>query len=78
MTPLTKIERKLLEDAALLLSKLGASKASEEIDYVLEESENRVKVISDEQFEQIRLEEDEIAKKLERDFSIKRKVTDLL
>lgn len=36
------------------------------------------RVISDEQFEQIRIEEDEIAKKLERDFSIKRKVTDLI
>jgi hypothetical protein len=75
---LTETERKLLENAALLLSKLGASTASEEIDYVLEENENWVKVISDEQFEQIRLEENEIAKKLERDFSIKRKVTDLL
>lgn len=75
---LTETERKLLENAALLLSKLGASKASEEIDYVLEEHENKVKVISDEQFEQIRIEEDEIAKKLERDFLIKRKLTDLI
>lgn len=71
---LTKTERKLLEDAALLLSKIGASKTSEEIDYLLEENENKVKVISDEQFEQIRIEEDEISKKLERDFSLKRKV----
>lgn len=75
---LTETERKLLENAALLLSKIGASKASEEIDYVLEEHENKVKVISDEQFEQIRLEEDIIANKLERDFSIKRKVADLI
>lgn len=70
---LTETERKLLENAALLLSQIGASKASEEIDYVLEEHENKVKVISDEQFEQIRLEEDIIAKKLEREFLIKRK-----
>lgn len=69
---LTETERKLLEDAALLLSKIGASKASEEIDYVLEEHENKIKVISDEQFEQIRIEENEISKKLERDFSFKR------
>lgn len=75
---LTETERKLLENAALLLSKIGASKASEEIDYILEEHENKVKVISDEQFEQIRLEEDIIANKLERDFSIKRKVADLI
>lgn len=75
---LTKIEHKLLEDAALLLSKIGASKASEEIDYVLEEHENKVKVITDEQFELIRIEEDEISKKLERDFSFKRKVTDII
>ena len=75
---LTETERKLLENAALLLSRIGASKASEEIDYVLEEHENKVKVISDEQFEQFRMEEDEIAKKLEHDFLIKRKVTDLL
>lgn len=75
---LTETERKLLEDAALLLSKIGASKASEEIDYVLEEHENKVKVISDEQLEQIRIEEDEISKKLMRDFSFKRKVKDLL
>lgn len=70
---LTETERKLLEKAALLLSKIGASKASEEIDYVLEEHENKVKVISDKQFEQIRIEEDIIAKKLERDFLIRRK-----
>lgn len=75
---LTETERKLLEDAALLLSQIGASKASEEIDYVLEEHENKVKVISDEQFEQIRLEEDIISKKLERDLSFKRKAIDLL
>ena len=75
---LTETERKLLENAALLLSQIGASKASEEIDYVLEELDNKVKVISDEQFEQIRLEENEIAKKLERDFLIRRKVTDLI
>lgn len=75
---LTETERKLLENVALLLSKLGASKASEEIDYVLEEHEIHERVISDEQFEQIRIEENEIAKKLERDFLIKRKVTDLL
>lgn len=73
---LTQTECKLLEDAALLLSKIGASKASEEIDYVLEEHENKVKVISDEQFEQIRIEENEISKKLARDFSFKRKVRD--
>jgi hypothetical protein len=78
MTLLTEIERKLLEDAALLLSKLGASKASEEIDYVLEENEMQARVLSDEQFEQIRMEEDEISEKLKRDFSFKRKVTDLL
>mgnify|MGYP003475895038 FL=1 len=71
---LTETERKLLEDAALLLSKIGASKASEEIDYVLEEHENKVKVMSNEQFELIRIEENEISKKLERDFSFKRKV----
>ena len=59
---LTQTEIKLLENAALLLSKIGASKASEEIDYVLEEHENKVKVISDEQFEQIRIEKDEISK----------------
>ena len=70
---LIETERKLLENAALLLSQIGASEASEEIDYVLEEHENKVKVISDEQFEQIRLEEDIIAKKLDRDFLIKRK-----
>lgn len=75
---LTETERKLLENAALLLSQIGASKASEEIDYVLEEHEMHEKVISDEQFEQIRIEENEIAKKLERDFSIKRKAVDLL
>ena len=75
---LTKIERKLLEDAALLLSKIGASKASEEIDYVLEEHENKVKVINDQQFEQIRLEEDKIANKLERDLLFNRKAIDLL
>ena len=71
---LTETERKLLEDAALLLSKIGASKASEEIDYVLEENENKIKVMSNEQFELIRIEENEISKKLERDFSFKRKV----
>lgn len=54
---LTETEIKLLEDAALLLSKLGASKASEEIDYVLEENENKVKVLSDEEFEKILIEE---------------------
>ena len=75
---LTKIERKLLEDAALLLSKIGASKASEEIDYVLEEHENKVKVINDQQFEQIRLEKDKIANKLERDLLFNRKAIDLL
>lgn len=75
---LTQTEIKLLEAAALLLSKIGASKASEEIDYVLEEHENKVKAISDEQLEQIRIEENEISKKLSRDFSFKRKVTDLL
>ncbi len=69
---LTITEIKLLEDASLLLGKIGASKASEEIDYVLEENENKIKVISDEQFEQIRIEEDEISKKLERDFSVRR------
>jgi hypothetical protein len=41
---LTETERKLLEDAALLLSKLGASKASEEIDYVLEEYQSKAKL----------------------------------
>lgn len=71
---LTETERKLLEDAALLLSKIGASKASEEIDYVLEEHETKNQVISDEQFDSIQIEEDEISKKLERDFSLKRKV----
>ena len=75
---LTETERKLLEDAALLLSKIGASKASEEIDYVLEENENKIKVMSNEQFELIRIEENEISKKLERDFSFKRKVTDII
>lgn len=75
---LTQTEIKLLEAAALLLSKIGASKASEEIDYVLEEHENKVKAISDEQLEQIRIEENEISKKLSRDFSFKRKVTDLI
>jgi hypothetical protein len=75
---LTQTEIKLLEAAALLLSKIGASKASEEIDYVLEEHENKVKAISDEQLEQIRIEENEISKKLSRDVSFKRKVTDLL
>lgn len=73
---LTQTEIKLLEDAALLLSKIGASKASEEIDYVLEEHENKVKAISDEQLEQIRSEESEISKKLVRDSSFRRKVGD--
>ena len=71
---LTETERKLLEDAALLLSKIGASKASEEIDYVLEENENKIKVMSNEQFELIRIEENEISKKVQRDLSFKRKV----
>lgn len=71
---LTKTERKLLEDASLLLSKIGASKASEEIEYVLEEHETKSQIISDEHFKQIQIEENEISKKLERDFSIKHKI----
>ncbi len=55
---LTENERKLLENASILLGKIGADKASEEIEYVLEanEDEEILKI----NFEQIRNEENEI------------------